>query len=91
MSRARVLRLGLKARARVGTRTRAGPWGPVLSISLPFECPAPIPGKFMVCTGHRLQCNMPNLTNHKFPGYGAEKFEGKRNQQYHEVGLGHES
>ena len=31
-----------------------------------------VPGKFMVCSGHRLQCKMPNCTNHKFPGYGAE-------------------
>ena len=46
----------------------------ILSISLPFEHPAAGPGKFMVCMGHRLQCKIPN---HKFPWYGAEKFEGK--------------
>ena len=40
-----------------------------------FRIPQPpAPGKFMVCTSHRLQCKMPNQTNHKFPGYGAEKY-----------------
>ena len=29
--------------------------------------PSPVAGKFMVCPGHRLQCTMPNHTNHKFP------------------------
>ena len=29
--------------------------------------PAPVPRKFMVCMGHRLQCKMPNRTKHKFP------------------------
>ena len=38
--------------------------------------PAPVPGKFMVCMGHRLQCKMPNCTNHKFPRYGAEFSKG---------------
>ena len=46
----------------------------ILSISVPFEPPATVLGKFMVCTGHRLQCKMPARTNHKFPGYGIEKF-----------------
>ena len=39
-----------------------------------------VPGKLMVCMGHRLQCKIPNCTNHKFPGYGAEIFERERNQ-----------
>ena len=38
----------------------------IQSISL-SNFPAPVPGKFMVCTGHMLQCRMPNRTNHKFP------------------------
>ena len=41
----------------------------ILSISLPFEFPGPASRKFIVCTGHRLQCKMPNCTNHKFPLY----------------------
>ena len=49
--------------------------GYILSISFPFEFP--VPGKFMVCMGHRLQCKMPNCTNHIFPEYGAEKLERK--------------
>ena len=44
------------------------------------ECPGPVSGKFMVCTGHRLQCIMPNCTSHKFPRYGSEIFEMQRNR-----------
>ena len=29
----------------------------------------------MVCMAHRLQCKMPNRTNHKFPGYRAEEID----------------
>ena len=47
-----------------------------LHFPMNFLAPATIPGKF--CTaGHRLQCKMPNHTNHKFPGYGSEKYEWK--------------
>ena len=34
-------------------------------------------GKFMVCVGHRLQCKLANLTNHKFPAMGAMGVQSK--------------
>ena len=36
----------------------------------------------MVCAGHRLQCKLANLTNHKFPATGPWVFEVKCNQLY---------
>ena len=42
-------------------------------------------GKFMVCVGHRLQCKLANLTNHKFPETGPGVFEVKCNQLYMSV------
>ena len=36
----------------------------------------------MICVGHRLQCELANLTNHKFPVTGQWVFEVKCNQLY---------
>ena len=29
-------------------------------------------GNFMICVGHRLQCKLANITNHKFPTTGVK-------------------
>ena len=46
---------------------------------------APHHGKFMVCVGHRLQCELANLTNYKFPATGPWVFEVKCNQLIYSV------
>ena len=32
-----------------------------------LKIPCCVYGKFMVCTGHRVQCKTPHFTKHKFP------------------------
>ena len=41
----------------------------------------------MTCVGHRLQCELANLTNHKFPATVQWVFEVKCNQLYVTVGM----